>query len=606
MDKKFREWAAGLKPLTDWDIILYGIIAVLCYFSFQHSDLLLTGSSSITLLQGHIPDFYDVKDGMVNNYLLSTYILFALWNLPLYLLHIVTGPSMDVGFAIFWYKALPLVFFAASALVLTKIGLTAGLSGRDSKLMTAFWASSPLLFYSQFIFGQYDIFTVFFVLLGLLYYMKKNMDLFIIFFAVSMTFKYFPLFIFAPLLLLAEKRPLYIIRAFVILAVPFAAETLPYLGSQGFMSTAMSFSVAGRIFSAGFQADPSVSASVFIIAFFFICSLAYMKEPRDDKELFHWAVYTAMFSSCFMFAFMMWHPQWLIIATPFLAIMTFMDKKPEFFILFDMLVMVPFVAFTVIHYQANADQALLSSGIFGSLRRDLTDPMTTIFMKKFFVLGDASIFYSMVSAYFLINVIFRFPGGRFDAWQENFSPAAVEGSWNSVRVRFFAGVMIFIVPALLSFTLPTGRTLLYDMPKVSGLTAQNSLALIKGRSAGQVFRAGCSELKELVVAVAQNSATDASLVNFTISEYPGAKVIFSESINASELKSRYFYLIDLGGLKVSPEKEYAFSFDCPDGTITNSLSLVRTLSKAARNDSSALINNKPEDFDLFFKLYGKK
>ena len=146
-----------------WFIAVYFVISIISFFSFNHSDILHTGGSSITYLNGHILDFYEVNLKALggDNYLPSTYIIFALWNLPMRILGVVSTATMEVGYVIFWYKLLTTIFFVGSAILLYKIALVIGLSKANSKLLMILWVSSPIAFFSQFIFGQYDILTVF-------------------------------------------------------------------------------------------------------------------------------------------------------------------------------------------------------------------------------------------------------------------------------------------------------------------------------------------------------------------------------------------------------------------------------------------------------------
>ena len=47
------------KPLKKIDYILFGIIAVACFLTFQQGDIMHTAGCSYGYLQGHFLDFYD-------------------------------------------------------------------------------------------------------------------------------------------------------------------------------------------------------------------------------------------------------------------------------------------------------------------------------------------------------------------------------------------------------------------------------------------------------------------------------------------------------------------------------------------------------------------
>lgn len=175
-----------LQVCNRWDIFFYVIIMIFCFISFQHTDILHTGGASFAYLNGHFSDFYEATQQVPwsnnipttyvggSNYLPSTYIVFAIWNIPIWLLKLVTVPTQDVGFIFFWYKLLTTLFFASSAIMMFKIGIKIGLSNTYAKLLAIYWVASPILFFSQFIYAQYDIFMMFFVLSGLYFYLQKR------------------------------------------------------------------------------------------------------------------------------------------------------------------------------------------------------------------------------------------------------------------------------------------------------------------------------------------------------------------------------------------------------------------------------------------------
>ena len=62
-----------MESKLDW--IVFFLISLFCFFTFQQGDILHTGGSSFAYLNGHILDFYDYNAQFmeVNNYLPSTY-----------------------------------------------------------------------------------------------------------------------------------------------------------------------------------------------------------------------------------------------------------------------------------------------------------------------------------------------------------------------------------------------------------------------------------------------------------------------------------------------------------------------------------------------------
>ncbi len=449
-------------PFSRIDVILYLIIVVFCYFSFQHSDILHTGGCSFSYLNGNVSDFYDVNRELFNaspfqqvNYLPSTYILFALWNLPLKLLGIVGEPTFDVGYAIFWYKLLPAIFLILAAIVFLRLSGAIGLSKGNARLATCLWLSSPILVFSQFIFGQYDIFAVLFMLLGLYFYFEKRLYLFTLFFGIAITFKYFPVFIYVPLLVLSEKRIPGIVRHFLILLAPYALEVIPYLGSPAFRSEVLGWSILDRLLFARVEILQGYGLGIFLFIWFIICFYAFIKRIDERTGFFQLSIFicTAVFGALFTLVF--WHPQWLLFITPFLALSTFMSARRNEFLLLDLAMMYFFVAFLAHAARNNVDQSLLMLGAWRELlaASGITESSQMIGMAKFLIPSNKTILLTFFSASLAANVFFKLPFGNIDRWE--YSPElSGDAEFRLIaRLRFYGGIMIFVIPAMTSMTL---------------------------------------------------------------------------------------------------------------------------------------------------------
>jgi hypothetical protein len=442
------------------DIIFYSLLLILCYFCFNQGDILHAGGSSFTYLNGHIKDFYEVNKTLMGGaaYLPSTYILFAIWNIPIKLLGIVSQATMNVGYVIFWYKLLTTIFLIASAYFLYKIGKIIGLGKGNAKLMTIIWVSSPILIFSQFIFGQYDIFTIFFVLAGLYYYLQKKTFLFILFFGISYTFKYFPLLMFIPLILLIEKNPLKLIGYIFMSLIPAGIEILFYSGSPAFVSGVWgSDALLFRINQASITIWPGIGIYLFLLIWFIICGICYyIAQSKDRNTFYERSFYICLAVCCPLFTLVQWYPQWLLFMTPFIAITTFMSRKTKFFLLLDFLMMISFVGFTVCTFQNNVDQQMLTLGILGKFNPNLTNPDIVLGMAQLFSFGVKpvgalrDIYLTLFCAIMVLNVYFKFPG-KSNVWEGDNKLVPVQEYWNYARLRFFGGVAVFIIPAFIAY-----------------------------------------------------------------------------------------------------------------------------------------------------------
>lgn len=338
-------------------------------------------------------------------------------------------------------------------------------------------------------------------------------------------------------------------------------------------------------------------------------AIAYWKESKDDGEFFHWALYLAMFSSSLIFMLIFWHPQWLLLATPFLAITTFMNKKAHFFIMTDLVMFFAYIIFTVHQWGGGVDQAMLSLGVFKGLKNGLDDPLATVFMRKILFFDKREITFTLISAIFFLNIALKFPGSQFDSWQKNFSLEYIEKNWNSVRLRFFSGILFFIVIAFLTLVIPNGRSLIYDTQKPAAQESLTAAPVTKGAFIGQVFTAGCREIRAVVVKTSDNDSAATSNLIFRITEYdpakPDNKIIFEKTVTTDELRDKKC-VIKMKKVMVSPEKKYIFSFESSDAAPNNCVTVWRVTNRTQGDRTFAVINNKPQQFDLAFRLYGRK
>lgn len=193
------------------DVGAFLFLALGCLLLMAQSDINVTGDRSFLLFEHGLRNFYDASyqttGGYGANYLPSTFLLFGLWNILPWLLGarpVGIGNVTHVWLTL-WYKLLPCLFFLGSALIVYKILLTLGCKQKKALLGLYLFTTSPIAIFSQFVFVQYDSFTVFFVLLGIWLYLKKKPWGFILSLGVAATFKYYALVILVVFLLLRDS-----------------------------------------------------------------------------------------------------------------------------------------------------------------------------------------------------------------------------------------------------------------------------------------------------------------------------------------------------------------------------------------------------------------
>jgi hypothetical protein len=582
-----RQIVAELDPVRRWDFLVYGLFVVGCFFLFQQQDLIITGVDSFKYLDGHITGFYDLRRSV---YPPSTYVLFALWNLPLKLIGGLSHTS-HFGFSVFWFKLLTSGFFFASAVVLFKIGRALGLSARDSTLMMILWVTAPLAFFSQFIFGQYDIFVTFFMLLGLLFYLRGRLVWFALILGVAITFKYFPVFLFFPLILLVEKRPQRLIGYVALFVLPWALEVLSYWHSPSFHHWVFGFNVNDRVFASVLSGVP---LALFVLFWGLICGFAYFKDVSRQEEAQQWAVYLGLLVYTVLFSLVLWHPQWLLVITPFIAITTFAHARMGRFLMVDIVMMFVFVAFTVHKWVGNVDQSMLSYGVLGLL--DVVEAPFHLLMRDLFVPHRPRLHFSLFTAGLVLHVAYKYPGLR-QTWVLDKAGEWIGQNWNLVRSRFVLGVSFFVLPAFLCAFSSSGD-LAYEVRVERNAPHVGELV---GKRVGQVFRANCPMLSEVELQLATFRRMNQVDYDFVLREVGGPE-LFTSKLNAAWVEDNQFQAFDLGSTAVTPGKLYEISLSSSSARPGRAITVYRTRRNTSSENMYATLSGERQPFNLHFRL----
>lgn len=416
------KWQDMKKPsLIEW--ILLGVLLLFCYLSFNHGDIVVTSTHGEDLLslilKGQFLNFYDYTQSTAV-YLIPIYIIFAIWSIPINIIfaifNIPIWGVIDYGginfYMLMWYKLLPVIFTVLSALVLYKIGRYVGMKDGKAKWMVFVFMSIPILVFSQFIFGQYDSICMFFTLLSFYYFLQKKYYKFAILMSIAITFKMFALFLFIPLVLLFEKRFWHILKYLLIGLFGTIFCNLLFMGSPGF-TDAKNFT--GNMFQRFFYSGiPTVYGvvSLFILILIGICVFAYLKkiDEHDKFSFYNWSIYIclAIYSSLFMS--ILWHPQWLLILTPFIVLAAFMNDNLKTSIILNITASIGYLLIVVTYFAGNVDELLINRGIFAQIFQH-TLPMQghiASFLTRFSFLNN-NVFVTIFFASLLINLIIKFP-----------------------------------------------------------------------------------------------------------------------------------------------------------------------------------------------------
>ena len=452
-----RRAAAALKnekkgAVRWFDFVIFAILALASHLVFQEGDICHTSAASYALLEGHWLDLYSYTQPKIGAcvYMPTTYYLFAVWNLPMKLLGIQTEMALKTSyFVLFWATLLPITAYVLSGILMMRIGELVGFSTKRARIMAYAFMTTPVAFYSQFIFGQYDAITVFFVLLGTYFYFKDDMVKFSLCFSVAMTCKYFALLVYLPMLLLKEKNLFKVILHGILFMALFLAENLFYriFDADMFNYGVEGFGALNYIFFVGYDVAINVGLSMVMLCWVCICAWAFFTNVEGRGETFRWFVFFESLAMFVTFGLSFWHPQWLLLAVPFLVMGTMMHERSDALWALDIVFMGVFVLYTFAVWPNDLTQNLMDLGILNGTigpRYHAGKEMSAMFSGVFNTLNP-TILFSMMSALLLVNGIFKHP--KFQSADPSREMDAHMG-W--LRTRFLVGIALFMIPALLA------------------------------------------------------------------------------------------------------------------------------------------------------------
>lgn len=275
-----------------------------------------------------------------------------IWAVPIVLLYKIFGDVIiNSVIAILWYKAIAPVFFALS---MKKMYDIAGvLNIENKKYMLLIMCSTVLVALPVLHISQTDAVYLLFMLWGLEGYITDNYKVFLICYMIALPMKYIPLIIVIPLILMKEKRVMYVLRD-TLLAVALVPieEIIRYFangvvinkhlkGAEHISQTAidnaeintqivdpLTAHFANKILYfefPGVRKGLTVYTLVFVFAF--ICIWCYIQK-KDEKGMWkEKALYATVISLLAFFLLASPSPYWIVILYPFMFLLLF--KKGE-------------------------------------------------------------------------------------------------------------------------------------------------------------------------------------------------------------------------------------------------------------------------------------
>ena len=431
--------------LNIWHLLFYFLILIICFLFFNQGDLNHTVRSSYALLNGHILDFYDYNKAIVgeNNYLPILYIIFAIWNIPIYCLGLTSdlsnGPMFLNTVELVWSKLLLTLFFAGTIYVLNKCAelLSDNKPNKNSSIHSALFATSPIAIFAVFIFSQYDIIGCFFTILALYFYLKKNLTAFAWLFSIAIGFKFFALVIYLPLLLFAEKRFQDLLKYLLIGTLITGIQFLIYWYSQAFQIGIFAVPYAKTGGLNFLDHALSNTNTYYLLAYLFLCGYAYKSTCKNEDDFCKHAVFIPIVAYGLMFASVFWHPQWLIIVMPFFSLSyRFINNKRLFYIV-EAIGMLSFIWISVNLFVNNVDASMLNKGVLSALFNPVSLHISDLMSPKFLI------YFALVFRLYLFAPILIF------RLQKPVDCSIQEDNEKSFfyYIRFVMGISFFVLPS---------------------------------------------------------------------------------------------------------------------------------------------------------------
>ena len=437
------------KRLGKADYILGSVFIAACFVLFFHVDMWGAGWDSLNYIFGHPLDFYEnckrIRGGGQNMvgtpYPPTIYVIFAFWLYPLKLLKLLSGPETFPHPLTYWLKVLTTLAYLGSAAVFYRISLEYSRNRESAKYAAAAWLTMPLALFSEFIFSQYDIFYVLLTLAGFLMFLRRRLAMASLYFGVAITFKYFPAFVFLPLLFFYEKRIYRIAIYCLIFLFPTLLIDLMYGHSPAFVEGVLHHSAIDRIYAAtidsgfmGYWGVYTLPASVAVL-----CGISYFAEPSDETHMTT-AAFLWLVSSIMPFLLIIWHPQWVMFFAAPIILTSMLSRQREKLLVLDIVGMFLFVATVVLIFRDNVDAVMFQGAMFGF---DFENAYLMAQLFEWFGTRSLDVFYSGFCAYLVLQIVLKY---RLLVREETvITPIAV--NYDNVRRNLYIGLMIFIIPA---------------------------------------------------------------------------------------------------------------------------------------------------------------
>ncbi len=588
-----------MKPIFDQhrlgraDYVLLSVLFLPIFMLFFHGDIGGVGLDSLNYLFGHPLEFYEnclaIRGGGKHMggtpYPPTIYLIFALWLLPFKVLGILDSPNEFPIHLVYWLKILTTMVYAWSAILFYKVCLLYFQSKEHAKYAAIAWLAMPVAFFSQFIFSQYDIFYVALTIAGFLMFLKERIFLASTIFGIAITFKYFPVFVYIPLLLLFEKRIFKIIINIIIFSLPITILDLIYKNSFAYNLGVKNHASIEKIYAASLNIGCCDIYYIFA-GFILISGLSYFYDVTKENRTVA-ASYVWLTSSILPFLFIAWHPQWTIFFIPPIILTTLLHTKHERFFLLDLFGMICFVGIIALLFQRTFGTDMLFAGRVLGIPLKNSHAMGDIF--DHFGSKSGFIYLTGFWSYLILQIAVKYKELTNKSYINLFKI-----NYSTLRVNLFIGLAVFFIPTIYALHQSTYSSI------ASEKGGRHFGELTKGRVFSQSFIAKDRYLKNLQLYLATFARKNNGILAIEIVS-SNNEVLYTVTQELIDIPDNRWITIPFQNLKLVIGEPYKIDLRSPDAAPGNAITWW-----ASETDTfaggSAIVDGLAYESDFMFKM----
>lgn len=330
------------------------IVSLFLFYCFIYNDLVETMRVSISfwdeLFAGRVRYFYAgswkltaaaYTSEVYVTYDFPIYIIFSLWNFPLWILEHFFGINvLGSALCLMWGKTLILVVCLFIMKAIYRLCITLDLEEGKAWLACMLFFTSNFFMTSVIMMSAYDIIALYFMIEGIRYYFEGSSRRFLACFMLAVPLKFFALLVFIPLLLLKEKRiphiigyafmsilPIIVFRFLLPSHAVYGQPETVALGLSNIFGSTDNGGIA-FLYVTGYE-QPAVLSRIFpsVTAWILLFLLCYFLKPDTEEKWKKWGIYVCFLTDAILFGLCMSHPYWLLIMVPFVVILMMQNYK---------------------------------------------------------------------------------------------------------------------------------------------------------------------------------------------------------------------------------------------------------------------------------------